>query len=356
MRTSLILSIALLTACGDADGNARNKNNQAPTAPVVEITPGSPVAGESVTCKVVVDSTDPDGDPLTYTTRWTVDGEDAGIAGDTVPADTIRPWQAWSCSVVASDGDLESPAGTDEVFAMDECISLAGNGTQMMGPYFNNDEFELGNTGDSITVEGWFNIDGQAAATQNMFLFYKGDFGPPGSHSLDYYVGLFDDEFHFGTGRSVHGDCTYATIGDVAIYDEWFHLAATYDGTTGTKTLWINGTDVFHCVDENKSASLPGPVTVGGHLEIEPEFGNFYTTRQFYGAMDEVRISSTVRYTEAFSPAPWHESDEHTIGLWHFSEGEGDRVEDASGNGHYGQLMSSDWETQDSACEGFLDR
>ena len=63
----------------------------------------------------------------------------------------------------------------------------------------------------------------------------------------------------------------------------------------------------------------------------------------FVGLIDEVRISSVARYTEAFTPQRRFESDEHTIALYHFDEGEGDSAFDTSGNGHHGRIFGATW-------------
>jgi serine/threonine protein kinase len=62
-----------------------------------------------------------------------------------------------------------------------------------------------------------------------------------------------------------------------------------------------------------------------------------------HGTIDEVRISDFVRYTENFPPAERFERDEHTLALYHFDEGEGDVLHDASGNGHDGKIVGATW-------------
>ena len=48
--------------------------NTPPTAPAVSITPSSPTAGDTLLCNIVTPSSDDDGDSITYTITWEVDG------------------------------------------------------------------------------------------------------------------------------------------------------------------------------------------------------------------------------------------------------------------------------------------
>jgi serine/threonine protein kinase/WD40 repeat protein len=63
----------------------------------------------------------------------------------------------------------------------------------------------------------------------------------------------------------------------------------------------------------------------------------------FAGTIDEVRISNSDRYTEDFTPAESFEGDHQTLALYHFDEGAGDVLRDASGNGHDGTIAGASW-------------
>ena len=72
----------------------------------------------------------------------------------------------------------------------------------------------------------------------------------------------------------------------------------------------------------------------------------------FHGLIDEVRISSIARYTEDFTPQKRFEPDEHTMALYHFDEGSGDVLKDASGNGHHGEIVGAKWVRVDEGLGG----
>ncbi|HNH49710.1 MAG TPA: hypothetical protein PKY30_21885, partial [Myxococcota bacterium] len=68
------------------------------------------VTGDQLSAVRLVDSVDPEGDPLVYTLSWTVDGQDAGISGTLVDGGLVSDGQVWQVSLVASDQVSSSPA------------------------------------------------------------------------------------------------------------------------------------------------------------------------------------------------------------------------------------------------------
>jgi hypothetical protein len=75
-------------------------------------------------------------------------------------------------------------------------------------------------------------------------------------------------------------------------------------------------------------------VTIGSNQSTDPDYG-------FDGLIDEVRVSSTTRYSATFVPpaAPFT-MDPDTVALWHFDETQGDIAIDATGS-HPGHLGGS---------------
>jgi hypothetical protein len=105
--------------------------NTPPEAPSLGIDPAAPREGfEDLLCEVVAASHDDDGDGVSYTMSWEVDGlaytagggdtGDTGAAwvgpytttwpGDSVPGEDTREGEVWSCTATPDDGD---DAGTD---------------------------------------------------------------------------------------------------------------------------------------------------------------------------------------------------------------------------------------------------
>jgi len=108
--------------------------NTPPGAPTVSVSPADPIEGEDLVCVIDAGSSDADGDSVSYTFAWTVDGADypddwdtgfssSGWTGptsstytdDTVPgADTIAG-EVWVCTVTPDDGDDSGSAASASV-------------------------------------------------------------------------------------------------------------------------------------------------------------------------------------------------------------------------------------------------
>ena len=96
--------------------------NTAPGAPEVSIDPEEPIEGDDdLICQIDTDSTDVDGDSVSYTFEWEVDGEAYADAttttevGDTVPSDDIFEGEIWTCIVTPNDGIDDGDTAEDSV-------------------------------------------------------------------------------------------------------------------------------------------------------------------------------------------------------------------------------------------------
>ena len=106
-------SVSVTANDGQQNGDTKTADiSVANAAPEVELTavPFAPQADEPIV--VDADAFDADGDELTLTWSWTVDGADAGISGPVVPADRTARGQVWEVSVIASDGEAQSEAAS----------------------------------------------------------------------------------------------------------------------------------------------------------------------------------------------------------------------------------------------------
>ena len=112
--------------------------------------------------------------------------------------------------------------------------------------------------------------------------------------------------------------------------NQWNHVVGMVDNAGKTLNLAVNG-------------ELSGTLALGGTVDFSfPQtfsVGNSYPRSlgdfPFLGRIDEIRISSTLRYGGNFTPPSLLDPDGGTVGLWHFDEAAGaTSFADSSGNGN----------------------
>jgi hypothetical protein len=107
---------------GSASATATTTIDNPPTQPAVELSPSSPLQqAQELQCLITTPSTDPDGDGLTYTLEWQLDGvpwvgpTTTTLQGDdTIPAAYLAAG-TWTCTVTPTANSLDGPPGTDTV-------------------------------------------------------------------------------------------------------------------------------------------------------------------------------------------------------------------------------------------------
>ena len=116
------LSVAVTPWDGRESGativsSTRTITNSTPSTPVVVVVPSTPEREEDLTCSA--SSTDADGDSLTYSYSWTVNGAASGVTGVSVAASYTENGETWACEVTATDGTATSAVGSDSVLVDD---------------------------------------------------------------------------------------------------------------------------------------------------------------------------------------------------------------------------------------------
>jgi hypothetical protein len=191
------------------------------------------------------------------------------------------------------------------------------------------DSASLDSTTDQLTVECWFSrvsdpgdwnaMVSKEDNTYNLTGYFLGSAGnsvrPVVYSNPNIYEGLFNNSN--------------------PTFPAWHHLAMQYDRTN--YSAWLDGNLIY-------STNSPAQIILGSNpLSIGCQNSGY---RAFDGYIDEVRISNTIRYTNAFNPQIRFVSDSNTIALYHFDEGSGSVVHDSSANGNDGIIQgSSAWST-----------
>ena len=116
------------------------------------------------------------------------------------------------------------------------------------------------------------------------------------------------------------------------------HVAGVWDGQK--YSLYLNGRLLDSKQDARPILNVLGDKNEFG-IGASIAKGNRF--HHFHGQIDEVRISNVARYTKDFTPQDRFEPDEQTLALYHFAEGQGDVLKDASGNGHDGKIVGAKW-------------
>jgi hypothetical protein len=153
-------------------------------------------------------------------------------------------------------------------------------------------------------------------------------------------------------GRLVWGvtgdpDRSRTICGDTRVTDgEWHHVAVDRRRSDGRMRIWVDGRLDARGDGPNGDVSYPngsrgGPYCGDGDDECvndpflivgaeKHDAGSSYPS--YSGWLDELRISTTLRYSERFRvPGRPFRTDRHTVGLDHLNEGSGTRVRDSSG-------------------------
>lgn len=101
------------------ESHALTVDNTPPTAPRATILPRAPIQGEDdLVCTIAEESFDDDGDPVSYTMTWMVDGlpiDDSDTTewpGDTVRGDLTLAEELWTCAVTPFDGTDQGELAT----------------------------------------------------------------------------------------------------------------------------------------------------------------------------------------------------------------------------------------------------
>lgn len=174
-------------------------------------------------------------------------------------------------------------------------------------------------TSEIFTLEGWLKAD---RFTRRQGFLAK-------TENSEYGIFVNRGEAHF----SVHLDGRYVTArapADVRMKPgRWHHVAGAFDGEK--VLLWIDGKLVATQEGSGKRTRNALPLVIGADVDRAGR-----STSPFLGEIDEVRLSSTVRYSESgFTPSRRHEPDEHTHLLLHLDRFIGPWSPDTSGHARH---------------------
>lgn len=117
-----------LGAAGPGASAVAEVVNAPPTRPDISIQPGEPQVTDDLRCVVTTNSTDADGDPVSYSFRWLRNGGETGVTQDLVPTQLTQTGDVWACIVTPSDGVEDGISAEDSVTVHVDIFPHAASG------------------------------------------------------------------------------------------------------------------------------------------------------------------------------------------------------------------------------------
>lgn len=154
----------------------------------------------------------------------------------------------------------------------------------------------------------------------------------------NYGVSFTDGRVAFGVGGNGTGFRTICGT-SLVLDDAWHHVALTRVRSTGVMTIYVDGVRQQSQTGPGGDISYPDaanqPYGNDRYLVIGAEKldANRNAYPSFNGYIDELRFSTTLRYTGAsfVRPSGRFVPDAATAALYHFDEGQGNVIGDSSG-------------------------
>lgn len=153
-------------------------------------------------------------------------------------------------------------------------------------------------------------------------VFGNGDYG-------DYGISLANGKIAFGVNN---GTNSYTIISNNSVADNMWHtIAVTRDATTSTLQIFIDGV-----LDKSVNSNVTGDISYQDNrtttwpydpyivLGAEKHDYNNTLYPSYNGLLDELRISTIIRYSSNYSVSNAELTDDtNTVALYHFNEGAG---------------------------------
>ena len=225
----------------------------------------------------------------------------------------------------SSDGATDSDSSTDTPTASaDYALSFDGEGVGL------SEATSLVVLPVTFTVEFWMRTspstygyildtidDNYQLNTPNGWVFYQGPWSWTGVKDKLVFIDYGHPSWEYMAGPDLR-----------QLAPGWHHFAVTHDGM-GTSAMFVDG-QPFTTVDILVPQTNPvAPLSLGKNRKANIASGEFPL---FDAAIDDLRISSVVRYIDAFVPDSAPEQDDDTVLLFRFNEGEGDvSMDDVAG-------------------------
>ncbi len=219
-------------------------------------------------------------------------------------------------------------------------LSFDGKNDYMgMGSDSNIDDLPL----EDFTAEYWLYIPEVDMETTTFRLLEKSLWTP---------IGWINQGTRFNSARRLTFDAYFSstnlhvtTNANAYNYDEWTHVAFTFNAELKRGRIFVNGTEASY--GEQRDGVGTYQSDAARNLEFSRQNGS--NLRYFAGTADEIRVSNILRYTSDFTPQtePFVR-DDYTKLLLHFDENGDDprntgKAIDDSGNGNHATITGAEY-------------
>ncbi len=310
-----------LTASATAAFGAENRP---PVTPSVSISPASPDPADPLRCATTAPAADPDGDPVSLSYAWTVDGAPysgaiADGAASLIPSGVVGPRETWTCTATVSDSEeaVSSAPATVRSSARG-CTAVDVSGGDILTGTPTSALTLTASTG--TTIELWVAPD---AGAQGMLIGARSGALPGWSVRYEDATAFLEVSTTGGSGSS--GYLLVRT--DPMAEGAWHHVAFVRAAGSATWTAYLDGLEATGARSGPGGGADYAPV---GDLIVGawPDGGSAH---HFSGLIGPIGVSAAARYSAGFSPPLEPLSDSAARGRWLFDEGAGATAGDSAG-------------------------
>jgi hypothetical protein len=206
--------------------------------------------------------------------------------------------------------------------------------------YVNDDASDHLDVSGSWTFEAWINVHSYSSGDYDcimdrryVFSFYLID-----DDDKDYAIRFVARDGSSNIIATIRCDGTSGSTSADMMFDTWYHVAATYDGTTAK--LFVNGTEY----DSNTDPDWALSTTTDNAINIGGRYWGSYSRQMTDADIDEVRVSDIDRAIsdmQTDQSAEAYTSDGNTVLLMHLDD-QGDSPTFISGTGLAGTTGDND--------------
>jgi hypothetical protein len=317
--------------------------NTAPEAPVISIVPAAPIAGEDdLVCNVDVASYDVDGDSVTYSFDWEVDGGSYGgtpttaTMSSTVPGTDTNAGETWTCTVTPNDGTDDGASSSTSVVieepAVEGCWSLDFDGVDDAVVVDDNPEWAFGT--DDFAIITWAKIDDINGTHQAITGQYELENGWQMYYCSAAYCG--ENSIYFGVHDGSWNEAYEPWTPEIG---EWHQIAVVRQ--SGTFFFYIDGVELGSTTKVINVPDFNSSLNVGVYHRMS--YSDVY---YLDGSIDSIHIwnralSDSEINTYLSSDPTGSEAD--LLSLWSMNEGSGITAGDSSGGSNDGTIDGATW-------------